>query len=330
VQKLYALPMFYIFIIGITLTVSIQQAYANESEKKDRDRMVLYKKTEAITQIPWYYIAAMDQYERNIAKAEEEAENEEDIISIQFDPIEWYGPGNTHKTTDYFVVSLFQGIGMDGNGDGKADLQNEEDRLYTAGVLLSQSGFSEEDIKISLWNHYERDLTVKTIINIANIYKKMDTIELNNRDFPVDLNYNYSYNNTWGDRRGFGGNRIHEGTDIFASYGSPVKSTTYGVVELKGWNLYGGWRIGIRDIYNIYHYYAHLNSYEDDIEIGDIVQPGDIIGSVGSSGYGPPGTSGKFPPHLHYGMYRDNGNVEWSFDPYPYLKQWEQIAKDKE
>ena len=28
-------------------------------------------------------------------------------------------------------------------------------------------------------------------------------------------------------------------------------------------------------------------------------------GGVGSSGYGPPGTSGKFPPHLHYGMYKD-------------------------
>src|SRR5690625_7613572 len=93
---------------------------------------------------------------------------------------------------------------MNGNDNGKYDLQNEEDRLYTAGVLLSQSGFSEEDIKISLWNHYERDLTVKTIINIANIYKKMDTIELNNRDFPVDLNYNYSYNNTRSEERRVG------------------------------------------------------------------------------------------------------------------------------
>src|SRR5699024_11244258 len=103
--------MFYIFIIGITLTVSIQQAYANESEKKDRDRMVLYKKTEAITQIPWYYIAAMDQYERNIAKDKEEAENKEDIISIQFKPKKCNELGKTIKITNNLVFLLFIEMG---------------------------------------------------------------------------------------------------------------------------------------------------------------------------------------------------------------------------
>ena len=152
----------------------------------------------------------------------------------------------------------------------------------------------------------------------------MQKIDLPKRHFPVDMDYNYSYNNTWGHRRGFGGNRIHEGTDIFADFGTPVKASTYGVVELKGWNVYGGWRIGVRDIHNIYHYYAHLHQYDKELKIGDVVQPGETIGTVGSTGYGPPGTSGKFPPHLHYGMYRDNGKVEWSFDPYPYLKTWEQ------
>jgi murein DD-endopeptidase MepM/ murein hydrolase activator NlpD len=48
---------------------------------------------------------------------------------------------------------------------------------------------------------------------------------------------------------------------------------------------------------------------------------------VGSSGYGPPGTSGKFPPHLHYGMYKDNGVTEWSFDPYPHLAKWKRMER---
>ncbi|NEU03096.1 peptidase M23, partial [Escherichia coli] len=54
-----------------------------------------------------------------------------------------------------------------------------------------------------------------------------------------------------------------------------------------------------------------------------------VIGSVGSSGYGPPGTAGKFPPHLHYGMYKDNGRTEWSFDPYPHLRAWERYEYQK-
>ncbi|WP_297992138.1 M23 family metallopeptidase, partial [uncultured Anoxybacillus sp.] len=71
------------------------------------------------------------------------------------------------------------------------------------------------------------------------------------------------------------------------------------------------------------------NLSKHTIREGSIVEPGMLIGSVGSSGYGPPGTSGKFPPHLHYGMYKDNGYTEWSFDPYPYLKQWERQERMK-
>lgn len=285
------------------------------------ERLVLYKKTAAVSHIPWYYLAAIDQYERN-----KQTKDDDPLVAIQFSPVEWYGIGNLNEQ-EADVIALFNGIGKDGNGDGKADPDHAEDVLMTMANYLASFGYAEEDIKIGLWHFYQRDLSIKTVMNNAKVFKHHGTTILNDRAFPVSIQHNYSYQNTWGDRRGFGGNRIHEGTDIFANYGTPVKSTTYGVVELKGWNLYGGWRIGIRDIYNIYHYYAHLNGYEDKLKVGDIVQPGDILGTVGSSGYGPPGTSGKFPPHLHYGMYKDNGSTEWSFDPYPYLKRWEQIEK---
>src|SRR5690625_2193506 len=201
--------------------------------------------------------------------------------------------------------------------------------LPILGQILLEHGNTRDDIKIGLWNHYKRDLTVQTIMNTAKVFKTFQEINLTDRAFPLDTAYNYTYNNNWGDRRGFGGLRIHEGSDIFADYGTPVKSTTYGVVEMMGWNLYGGWRIGIRDIYNNYHYYAHMSGYEEDLKIGQVVKPGDVLGSVGSTGYGPPGTSGKFPPHLHYGMYKDNGRNEWSFDPYPYLRKWEKMALER-
>src|SRR5699024_2792922 len=140
-------------------------------------------------------------------------------------------------------IQLFNGIGQDGDGDGLADPTNPEDILMTASTIILSKGASEDDIRIALWNHYKRDLSVKTIMNIAKVYRELNSIELEDRDFPVDIHHNYSYRNTWGDRRGFGGNRIHEGTDIFAGYGVPVKSTTYGVVEMKGWNRFGGWRV---------------------------------------------------------------------------------------
>ena len=161
------------------------------------------------------------------------------------------------------------------------------------------------------------------------LYKVYGHLDLDKHTFPLPRNHNYSYNNTWGDARGWGGRRIHEGTDIFANYGVPVRSTCFGVIEMKGWNRFGGWRVGIRDIDNTYHYFAHLNGFADGIQAGQIVEPGQLIGSVGSSGYGPPGTAGKFPPHLHYGLYKDNGRTEWSFDPYPHLRAWERSDRIK-
>lgn len=314
-----------VFSIGMLLFLILGSIAYAEEDSIYNERKALFQKAEALTQIPWYYFAAIDNYERNKVSASEE----EKMISIQFDDDHWFGVGNYTKNPNPDIISLFDGIGKDGNGDGIASPDQDEDVVYALAMMLLEEGPTKDDIKIALWNHYQRDLTVKSIMNTAKVFETFNDIHLTERDFPVDINYNYSYRNTWGDRRGYGGLRIHEGTDIFADYGTPIHSTTYGVVEMMGWNRFGGWRIGIRDIYNIYHYYAHMSGFHEDIEIGTVVQPGDILGSVGSSGYGPPGTSGKFPPHLHYGMYKDDGYSEWSFDPYPYLRRWEQMAKSK-
>ena len=306
--------------LGISLIFFVLMSFGSEhiyADQESQARMALYKKTEALTNIPWEYLAAVDQYERQVHDDPKEGR----VTAIKPEPFFWTGSAG-EMPVDFFP----NGWGADGNGDNKAEIENDEDVLWTIGQYIQSYGTSEDDIKIALFNYYKRDLTVQTIMNTAEVFKKFQTVSLTKRDFPVPTEANYSYRSTWGDARGFGGRRIHEGTDIFANYGVPVKSTTYGVIEMKGWNKFGGWRVGIRDIYNIYHYYAHLNGFADNIEVGDVVQPGDVIGSVGASGYGPPGTSGKFPPHLHYGMYQDNGKNEWAFDPYPFLKKWERMA----
>lgn len=290
--------------------------FAEENQKPNQERYALYKKTEAITQIPWYYLAAIDQYERVIHQ-------DDRTISISFPDSEWFGVTNINKDHSEIAINLHNGIGKDGNADGLIDPNDPEDQLYTLAHYLSRYGITELQIQEALWQYYQRPLAVKTIKQNAKIYRTFQTIELNQRAFPIPKHFNYSYKSTWGDARGFGGRRIHEGTDIFADYGTPVRATTYGTVEIKGWNRFGGWRIGIRDLNNVYHYYAHLSGFEGNIKIGDIVEPGDVIGYVGSTGYGPPGTAGKFPPHLHYGMYKDNGENQWAFDPYPSLRRAE-------
>lgn len=322
------------FIIAIVTTAVIflspKPIFAQEKSDEAiyQKRMELYKKAEAVSLIPWYYFAAIDQYERNVRQVRRDLPKPTGALGIYIKPEIWAGPLNkTPYDTNPFSISQFGGFGMDGNGDGVADPKNDEDVIFAMARFLQSYGIDHKRIKMALWDYYQRSKTVDLILGKVKIYKKYHTLKLDGHVFPLPLHTDYSYRDTWGDARGWGGRRIHEGTDIFANYGVPVRSTCYGIVELKGWNKYGGWRIGIRDINNNYHYFAHLNGFPPHLREGQIVEPGTIIGYVGSSGYGPPGTAGKFPPHLHYGMYKDNGYTEWAFDPYPHLKAWEQAQK---
>nr|WP_270179892.1 M23 family metallopeptidase [Alkalihalobacillus sp. CinArs1] len=314
---------FLILILFFLFPANLSANEQNEDELR-KTRMMLFNKMETVTQLPWYVFAGIDQYERSIRRSRNDIPRETGSIAINISPEKWAGATNPNKDdSSPEAISFFGGIGLDGNEDGKATRTDDEDLLFTIGSFLQQYGTDMEDIRIGLWDYYQRDQAVRTITSNSLVYKTFNTLKLEKHAFPVPLTANYSYRSTWGDRRGWGGLRIHEGTDIFASYGVPVKATSYGTVETKGWNRYGGWRIGIRDINGNYHYYAHLNGFEKGIDKGSVVQPGEIIGYVGSSGYGPKGTAGKFPPHLHYGIYKDNGRTEWSYDPYPSLRLWE-------
>ncbi len=291
-----------------------------------KQRRELLDSWSAITGIPWFRLAAIDQYERTLNKAlPKKRMATSDRLAIFIPHEQWAGPLNPDPE-DSMPVSIryFNGVGVDGDGDGLASRTSEQDVLQAVAGHYEKYGPSDQSFALALWDYYHNSRAVQRIQQFASLYEHYGRLELFDHAFPLPISSDYSYRSTWGYKRGWGGRRIHEGTDIFANYGVPVRSTSYGVVEMKGWNRYGGWRVGIRDIDNIYHYYAHLSGFEKGLAVGNIVEPGQVIGWVGSSGYGKPGTQGKFPPHLHYGIYRDRGLIEWAFDPYPLLRHWEQ------
>jgi hypothetical protein len=293
---------------------------------QEQNRQHLFETMETWTGVPWTYLSAIDQFERN-TRIGKQKRAETGAVGIHIPSHLWAGVFNPDPDDQNpLSIQFFHGMGRDGNGDGKANPKDDMDILYSLSLYLTQKGVDEVAIREQLWHYYRHPTSVDVITHIAQIFKKNQTLSLHEQSFPIPIQYNYTYHNTWGHRRGWGGVRIHEGTDIFAGYGTPVLSTCHGYVELIGWNRFGGWRIGLRDTQGRYHYFAHLSRFRKGLKKGDIVKPGEVIGSVGSSGYGPPGTAGKFPPHLHYGLYRFNGQSTYSFDPYPTLKKWEREA----
>jgi peptidoglycan LD-endopeptidase LytH len=115
-------------------------------------------------------------------------------------------------------------------------------------------------------------------------------------------------NDTWGAARS--GGRRHEGIDIFAKIGTPILSTTEGVIQKISTGGLGGNAIWVLGPELTRHYYAHLDKF-GRFKVGDRVKMGDKLGTVGDTGNAK-GTS----PHLHYGIYRANGQAT---NPYNFL-----------
>lgn len=124
---------------------------------------------------------------------------------------------------------------------------------------------------------------------------------------PVAAGYGYSHCDDFGASRSFGFARRHLGNDLMGGLGTPIVAVEGGVVEAMGWNRYGGWRIGIRSFDSKrYYYYAHLQKdhpFAEGLEVGDLVQAGDLIGFMGRTGYSDQENVNNIETvHLHFGM----------------------------
>ena len=124
---------------------------------------------------------------------------------------------------------------------------------------------------------------------------------------PLAKYYPYSHFDDFGVSRSYGFRRKHLGHDMMGQVGTPVIAVESGYVEALGWNQYGGWRIGIRSFdRKRYYYYAHLRKnfpYQKELQVGSIVQAGDVIGYLGRTGYSSSENSNNIrTPHLHFGM----------------------------
>ena len=125
---------------------------------------------------------------------------------------------------------------------------------------------------------------------------------------PVDGVRARQIADTWGGPRS--GGRKHEGVDIFAPRGTPVRSTTPGLVLRVGTLSLGGQIVAVLGPALHVHYYAHLDRF-GAFRPGDVVQRGDVLGYVGDTG-----NARGTPFHLHYGLYTAQGAV----NPRPLLE----------
>ncbi|MGI8686681.1 MAG: M23 family metallopeptidase [Acidimicrobiales bacterium] len=100
-------------------------------------------------------------------------------------------------------------------------------------------------------------------------------------------------NDWWFPRFGPGW-RLHEGTDLFAERGTPLRSPATGTVRFSDGGL-GGISVYVTQADGTYFYLTHLDRRAEGLKEGQQVVTGDIVGYVGSTG-----NAAGSSPHLHF------------------------------
>lgn len=95
--------------------------------------------------------------------------------------------------------------------------------------------------------------------------------------------------------------RFHSGTDFAADYDTPVLASNYGKVVYAGWLSGFGNTVVLSHAEGVYTLYGHNNKL--NVQEGEIVQQGDVIALVGSTG-------DSTGPHCHFSMWINDELVD--------------------
>lgn len=127
---------------------------------------------------------------------------------------------------------------------------------------------------------------------------------------------------TWGAPRG--GGRRHEGQDVFAPRGTPVRSATHGIVFEISDRFTGGRGVMVLGAGGVRYFYTHFDAYAEGLREGMAVTPDTILGYVGTDG-----NAGGTPPHLHFGAYAFDSEScrHRAFDPLPLMVDRDRLAQ---
>lgn len=101
---------------------------------------------------------------------------------------------------------------------------------------------------------------------------------------------------------------LHAGEDFAAPIGTPVRAISSGVVVFAGVESGYGNKIEIRHWDGTVSWYGHLSKI--DVKVGERVDPAEVIGAVGSTGF-------STGPHLHLEIHPDG---KGPIDPLPWLR----------
>ena len=202
------------------------------------------------------------------------------------------------------AVALVEGL-RDQAAQVRADVEADRDRQAALLASLEQDADAARAVLASVEAEQDRIEAERR----AAAQRQRGSGTSASGPCPVDgAKAGRDFSNDWGYPRP--GGRGHEGTDMFADRGTPVRSVGDGTVkEVRAYDGgIGGIFISIWVAEGEHWYYAHMDSVDPSLVPGVPVSDGQQLGTVGNSG-----NARTTPTHLHIGHYFD----DVAENPYP-------------
>lgn len=221
-----------------------------------------------------------------------------------------------------FTPETWQDFGVDGDGDGKADIWNETDAIHSAANMLRDTlNKNGGDMRKAVLRYNRSGTYADQVLERSTAYADntasasfpgMGTIM-----FPLPPPHKPHPSSPFGTRKHpvTGVVKQHTGTDFAASMGTPIMAAAGGTVTRAG-SARGYGTLVVIDHGSFETWYAHMSRI--DVQVGQVVSAGQQIAAVGSEGY-------STGPHLHLEV-RVNGKP---MDPMIVLQQSQIVAENK-
>lgn len=214
------------------------------------------------------------------------------LIKPQFDLVE------TRQVTSEEVIkkeTVYKDDSSQFVGYEKVEEEGQDGLALKTQVITLTNGEITDNISVG------EDIVLRPAVNkviVRGTKRKPQGGSINpNYDVPVEIgswvwptNSPYIITSNFGWRWG----KYHDGLDISGTgYGSPIKAANNGLIVTSDYTDTNGNFIIIAHSNGYYTIYGHMAArYKQP---GDIVMAGDIIGSMGETGY-------AFGVHLHFGL----------------------------
>lgn len=292
----------------------------------------IYKAAAEKYGVPWNLLAAIHRVETVFSTADPMISSVGAEGHMQFMPctfVGWNHPtckgsktGKGNMTTEekrsVALIAKYGGYGVDGDGDGVADMWNVTDAIFSAANYLSKNGASSGKIDQAIlqYNHsqqYLSDVMQYATRYVEEGYDEVTIPQAGKSGFSRPING--AITSRFGPRidpiTGAAGDS-HEGVDFRCTIGQPIPASKAGTVIISRWQDANNPRKGYGQYVRIDHgggyqtTYGHLS--ERIATPGQKVEAGEVIGLCGNTG----GSTGA---HLHFEIITNGKKV----NPLPFI-----------